>query len=61
VNVIKFSARHNHGSSCSEKMYNCRLSKVGRIAEKLSAILLANIRVFSKPVTLHSYRVESVV
>jgi hypothetical protein len=32
-----------------------------KFAEKLFGILSAKFRVFSKPVSLHSYRIESVV
>jgi hypothetical protein len=58
---MKFYARYILGSPCPERMYNCRLNRVGRIAEKLFGILSAKFRVFSKPVSLHSYRVGSVV
>jgi len=52
---MKFYARHTLGISCPERMYNCRVSRVGRIAEKLFGIVSAKFRVFSKPASLSAF------
>jgi hypothetical protein len=61
VNIMKPYAGHNPGSSTPERIFNYRLQKTCITVENMFGILSGKFRVFSKPVTLHPNKIETVL
>jgi len=61
VNIMKPYAGHSPGSSLPVRIFNYSLSRACRAFENMFAILSVKCSVFSKPVTLHPSKVQTVV